>query len=85
VHGSTYELGVRNAAQLSRVEGAEWTRGSGGHGQLRIQMPTALHVTSKVEGEGARATADSESYTRQKVVFHFVGKTAVEHPKVGEN
>ena len=85
VHGSTYELGVRNAAQLSRVEGAEWTRGSGGHGQLRIQMPAALHVTSKVEGEGARATADSERYTRQKVVFHFVGKTAVEHPKVGEN
>jgi hypothetical protein len=67
VQGSTYELGVWNAGQLSRVEGAEWNKGAGGHGQVRVHVAVAPDRTSKNVDEGASAT----NYTRQKVVFYF--------------
>lgn len=69
VSGSVYEVGMWNAGQVSQVEGAEWVKGSAGHGQLRIHMPAS----------------GSEGYTRQKVTLHFVGKQAAERPKATGN
>jgi glycogen debranching enzyme len=70
VQGSTYELGVWNAGQLSRVEGAEWNKGTGGHGQVRVHVAVGPDRTSKNADEGARAT----NYTRQKILFYFVAR-----------
>jgi hypothetical protein len=72
VQGSTYELGTWNAGQLSRVEGAEWNKGVGGRGQVRVHLP-AGHERSSIGG-GGRSSKDSETYVRQKVVFYFAGK-----------
>ncbi len=68
--GSTYELGLWNAAQLNRVEGAEWNKGSGSRGEIRVRILQA----SADAGENTRAAPASEGYVRQKVVFHFTGK-----------
>ena len=70
VQGSTYELGVWNAGQLSRVDGAEWNKGAGGHGQVRVHVAIAPDRTSKNLDEGAPAT----NYTRQKMVFYFAAR-----------
>jgi glycogen debranching enzyme len=70
VQGSTYELGVWNAGQLSRVEGAEWNKGTGGHWQVRVHVAVGPDRTSKNADEGARAT----NYTRQKILFYFVAR-----------
>jgi hypothetical protein len=70
LQGSTYELGVWNAGQLSRVEGAEWNKGAGGHGQVRVHVAVAPDRTSKNVDEGAPAT----NYTRQKIVFYFAAR-----------
>jgi hypothetical protein len=70
VQGSTYELGVWNAGQLSRVDGAEWNKGAGGHGQVRVHVAIAPYRTSKNVDEGAPAT----NYTRQKMVFYFAAR-----------
>jgi glycogen debranching enzyme len=72
MQGAMYELGVWNAAQLNRVEGAALTKGAGGHGQVTIHMPAAADPGTR--GEGARVAGNSESYVHQKVVFHFAGK-----------
>jgi glycogen debranching enzyme len=67
--GLVYELGTWNAGQVAHVEGAEWTKGSAGHGKLRIHMPPG----------------NPEEYARQKVVFHFAGKPAAEHASGTQN
>ncbi|PYX40706.1 MAG: hypothetical protein DMG83_26050 [Acidobacteria bacterium] len=70
VQGSTYELGVWNAGQLSRVEGAERNKGAGGHGQVRVHVAVAPDRTSKNVDEGSPA----KNYTRQKVVLYFAAR-----------
>jgi glycogen debranching enzyme len=70
VQGSMYELGVWNAGQLSRVEGAEWNKGTGGHGQVRVHVAVAPDRTLKNADEGASAT----NYSRQKIVFYFAAR-----------
>ncbi len=65
VKGATYDLGAWSAGQLSQIEGAEWTKGSAGRGQIRVHMPA---------GEG-------EDYVRAKVVLHFSAKSSMEHSK----
>jgi glycogen debranching enzyme len=67
--GLVYELGTWNAGQVGHVEGAEWTKGSAGHGKLRIHMPPG----------------NPEEYARQKVLFHFAGKPAAEHASGTQN
>lgn len=59
VHGSVYELGIWNAGQLGRVEGADWVKGSSGHGQLRVQL----------------SPGNSEGYAHEKIVLHFTGRS----------
>ena len=70
VQGSTYELGVWNAGQLSRVDGAEWNKGVGGHGQVRVHVAIAPDRTLKNVDQRALAT----NYTRQKVVLYFAAR-----------
>ncbi len=70
VQGSTYELGVWNAGQLNRVEGAEWNKGNAGREQIRIVMPVTPSTKSQEVGGGVRAPG----YLRQKLVFHFMAK-----------
>jgi len=65
IPGSTYEFGVWNAGQLNRVEGAEWNKGSGSRGEIRVRIAAA---------SGNAGDARFGGYVRQKIVFHFVGK-----------
>jgi hypothetical protein len=65
VKGGVYDLGLWSAGQLSTVEGAEWTKGSAGRGQLRIHIPSG----------------EPDEYTRSKIVFHFTAKNPMEHSK----
>ncbi len=64
LQGSVYELGVWNAGQLSRVEGAEWNKG---RGQVRIHLPQASQ-------KNAVKDAGATNYARQKIVFSFAGQ-----------
>jgi glycogen debranching enzyme len=64
IQGSTYELRVWNAGQLSRVEGAAWNKGAGGRGEIRVRMPAGPD----------RGMKNTDTYVRQKVVFYFAGK-----------
>lgn len=68
--GSTYELGLWNAGQLNRVEGAEWSKGSGSRGEIRVRIAPA----SANGGEDAHSPRAALNYARQKIVFHFAGK-----------
>jgi glycogen debranching enzyme len=65
IRGGVYDLGLWSAGQLSTVEGAEWTKGSAGRGQLRLHMPPG----------------EAEEYTRAKIVFHFTAKNPMERSK----
>jgi glycogen debranching enzyme len=57
--GSTYELGVWNAGSLNRVEGAELVKAGGDPSVLRIRIPAS----------------SAGGYARQKISFHFSGKS----------
>jgi len=57
--GSTYELGVWNAGSLNRVEGAELVKAGGDPALLRIRIPAS----------------STGGYARQKISFHFSGKS----------
>jgi hypothetical protein len=63
--GAIYDLGVWSAGQLSLVEGAEWTKGAAGRGQVRLRMPTG----------------DPDEYARAKIIFHFSPKGPMEHSR----
>lgn len=74
VQSSTYELGVWNAGQLSRVEGGNWTKGSAGRGLVRVQMRAQPGNGKPNAGDQALARKDAKTYVRQKIIFHFAGK-----------
>jgi glycogen debranching enzyme len=63
--GTAYDIGLWSAGQLSVVEGADWTKGAAGRGQIRIHMPAG----------------DADEYARAKVIFHFTPKSPMEHSK----
>jgi len=63
--GTVYDLGVWSAGQLSLVEGAEWTKGVAGRGQVHLRMPAG----------------DADEYARAKIIFHFSAKASPERPK----
>jgi hypothetical protein len=58
IAGSVYELEVRNAGRLMRVEGAEWIRAESNRGRIRISMPAT----------------NTKAYAHTNVVFHFASK-----------
>jgi hypothetical protein len=63
--GAVYDLGLWSAGQLSSVEGAEWTKGAAGRGQVRLHMPTG----------------NPDEYVRAKIIFRFSPKSPMEHSK----
>ena len=63
--GTVYDLGLWSAGQLSLVEGADWTKGAAGRGQVHLHMPAG----------------DADEYARAKIIFHFTAKSSTEHIK----
>jgi glycogen debranching enzyme len=63
--GATYEAGIWNALSLTHVEGAELFKTATEPATLRIRIPAG----------------NPGSYSRQKIVFHFSNKTAIEHAR----
>jgi len=55
--GAEYELSIWNPAQTAAVEGGELVASSYGLAKVRVRFPPA----------------DSNAYTRGKIVFHFAG------------
>jgi hypothetical protein len=63
--GSRYELGVRDPAQITSVDGAALERVNLQTGKLVIQLPSR----------------GSEAYPHEKIVFHFVGESRAGNSK----
>jgi len=63
--GSRYELGVRNPAQITSVDGAVLEKVDLQTGKLLIKFPPS----------------SSEPYPHQKIVFQFAGESRAEKPK----
>jgi hypothetical protein len=56
--GKEYELGMWNPSQVSSVEGAQLSRTDAEKARIRIKIPANV----------------SESYPRERIVIHFIGK-----------